>query len=227
MFSSIDTSWEAFVQKESEKEYFKKLSQFLETEYKTKTIYPKAENIFSAFNFTPFHSIKAVIIGQDPYHGENQAHGLSFSVPVSQKKIPPSLKNIFKEINAEYPENKNSIQNNNRSGNLEYLAKQGVFLLNATLTVEAKKAGSHQKKGWEIFTDSVISHISEEHKNIVFILWGNFAQKKQTLINTKKHYIINAPHPSPLSAYRGFFGSNCFRETNKILKNCNITPIQW
>ena len=227
MFLSIDKSWEAFLQQESEKQYFRILSQFLETEYKTKIIYPKAENIFSAFNFTPFNSIKAVIIGQDPYHGENQAHGLSFSVPVSQKKIPPSLKNIFHEIDSEYPKNKNIIKNNNRTGNLEYLAKQGVFLLNATLTVEAKKAGSHQKKGWEIFTDTVISHISEKHENIIFILWGNFAQKKQILIDTKKHYIISAPHPSPLSAYRGFFGSNCFRQTNDILKQCGIGEINW
>ncbi len=217
MLTHLEPSWGEFIITESQKPYFQKLLQFLNTEKKAgKTIYPEDKNVFSAFKHTPFSKIKVVIIGQDPYHGENQAHGLSFSVPTSQTKIPPSLKNIFKEM-----------KQNINSGNLEYLAKQGVFLLNATLTVEAKKAGSHQKKGWEIFTDTVIKKISDEKENIVFLLWGNFAQKKSDLIDQNKHFILKTSHPSPLSAYRGFLGSHCFIDTNKYLEKNNIETINW
>jgi len=216
--------WNVFLKTEKQKDYFRDLEKFLEKEKKAnKTIYPASENIFSAFHHTPFSKIKVVILGQDPYHGENQAHGMSFSVPKSQEKIPPSLKNIFKELKNEYPEKNNSIKN----GNLEYLAKQGVFLLNATLTVEAQKAGSHQKKGWEIFTDRVIQTISEKNENIVFLLWGSFAHKKSILINETKHCVLKAPHPSPLSAYRGFFGCNHFKKANEYLRQNNISEIDW
>lgn len=223
----IEKSWKPFLKQESEKEYFQNLKNFLVSEINAKKkIYPHLKNIFSAFNYTPFENIKVVIIGQDPYHGENQAHGLSFSVPKNQKKIPPSLQNIFKEIQEEFPQNTKKLLEN-PNGNLEYLANQGVFLLNATLTVEAKKAGSHQKKGWEIFTDRVIQKISDEKKNVVFLLWGSFAQQKKSLIDKKKHYILEAPHPSPLSAYRGFFGCNHFNKTNIFLKSKNISEIKW
>jgi len=220
----MDNFWKTFLATEKNKSYFKKLENFLFLEKQAhKTIYPASENIFSAFHCTPFKNIKVVIIGQDPYHGENQAHGMSFSVPKSQEKIPPSLKNIFKEISSEFP-NENFIPTN---GNLEYLAKQGVFLLNTTLTVEVHKAGSHQKKGWEIFTDAVIQTLSEKNKNIVFLLWGSFAQKKSLLIDETKHCILNAPHPSPLSAYRGFFGCNHFVEANEYLRKHNKSEIDW
>lgn len=216
--------WKSFLETEKNKPYFQKLEDFLLREKQAnKTIYPDSKNIFSVFNYTPFKNIKVVIIGQDPYHGENQAHGLSFSVPESQEKIPPSLKNIFKEIVQEFPE-KNIIPEN---GNLEYLAKQGVFLLNATLTVEAHKAGSHQKKGWELFTDTVIKTISEKHENIVFLLWGSFAHKKAELIDETKHCVLKSPHPSPLSAYRGFFGCNHFLQTNDYLRKNNKSEIDW
>ncbi len=209
---------------ERQKAYFKKLEAFLlQEKQENKIIYPASEDIFSVFKYTPFEKIKVVLIGQDPYHGENQAHGLSFSVPKSQEKIPPSLQNIFKEIVHEFPHKKNLYTN----GNLEYLAKQGVFLLNAILTVEAGKAGSHQKKGWEIFTDTVIKTLSEKNKNIVFLLWGSFAQKKSILIDETKHCILKAPHPSPLSAYRGFFGCNHFVQANEYLRKNNISEIDW
>ncbi len=220
----MDNFWKTFLEIEKNKPYFKKLENFLLLEKQAnKTIYPPSENIFYAFHFTPFNNIKVVILGQDPYHGENQAHGMSFSVPKSQKKIPPSLKNIFKEISSEFP-NKNFIPKN---GNLEYLAKQGVFLLNATLTVEAHKAGSHQQKGWEIFTDTVIQTLSVKNKNIVFLLWGAFAHKKSFLIDATKHCILKAPHPSPLSAYRGFFGCNHFIKANTYLRKNNKSEINW
>lgn len=220
----MDNFWKTFVETERQKAYFKKLEAFLlQEKQENKIIYPASEDIFSVFKYTPFEKIKVVLIGQDPYHGENQAHGLSFSVPKSQEKIPPSLQNIFKEIVHEFPHKKNLYTN----GNLEYLAKQGVFLLNAILTVEAGKAGSHQKKGWEIFTDTVIKTLSEKNKNIVFLLWGSFAQKKSILIDETKHCILKAPHPSPLSAYRGFFGCNHFVQANEYLRKNNISEIDW
>ncbi len=223
--------WEEFLEEEFEKEYFKNLQKFLKTEKKEgKTIFPKEDQIFLAFHLTPFQDIKVVILGQDPYHRKNQANGLAFSVSDSQKKIPPSLKNIFKEIDQEFPESsclqkKSVLQKQN--GSLQFLAQQGVFLLNSTLTVEEKKAGSHQKKGWEIFTDRVIKKISHEKENIVFLLWGNFAQKKSLLIDEKKHFILTSSHPSPLSAYRGFFGCEHFIKTNTFLLSKNFSPIEW
>ncbi len=223
-----ENSWKNFLENEFQKSYFQELQNFLETEIsEKKVIYPAPENIFSAFEHTPLEKVKVVILGQDPYHGENQAHGLSFSIPKTQKKIPPSLKNIFKEIQVEFsekfPENSPLPEN----GNLERWADQGVFLLNATLTVEAGKAGSHQKKGWEIFTDQVIREISEKRENIIFLLWGSFAQKKSVLIDEKKHCIFSAPHPSPLSSYRGFFGCEHFKKTNIFLEKKNIGEITW
>lgn len=220
--NSSDLSWEEFLTEESKKEYYTTLQHFVSQERKKTIVYPSEKNIFSAFNLTPFDTIKVVILGQDPYHGENQAHGLSFSVPKSQKKIPPSLNNIFKELETEF-----SGSQKVEHGNLEQWSTQGVFLLNATLTVEAQKAGSHQNKGWEIFTDTVIKKISNEKENIVFLLWGNFAQQKATLIDPEKHYILKAPHPSPLSAYRGFFGCQHFSKTNTFLKEKNLKEIEW
>jgi len=228
---NLSSDWKKILEPEFQKPYFQNLQKFLEQEYnQNKTIYPSKENIFSAFQLTPFEKIKVVILGQDPYHGENQAHGLSFSVPKNQKKIPPSLKNIFKEIQIEFPEKTSPFDSNQGekiSGNLEYLAEQGVFLVNATLTVEAQKPASHQKQGWEVFTDLIISKISEERENIVFLLWGSFAQKKSVLIDEKKHCILTAPHPSPLSSYRGFFGCEHFKKTNIFLESKNISGIKW
>lgn len=226
VFSSSFLSWKKYLEPEMKKDYFLTLQQFLSDEKKMgKIIYPEEKNIFNAFSSLHFDDIKVVILGQDPYHGENQAHGLSFSVPKSQKKIPPSLKNIFKELASEYSDEK--MMNRRENGDLSSWAAQGVFLLNATLTVEAGKAGSHQKKGWEIFTDTIISLLSEKKEKIIFLLWGSFAQTKTSLIDTKKHYVLTAPHPSPLSAYRGFFGCNHFLQTNKILKKMGKKEIEW
>ncbi|APG64757.1 uracil-DNA glycosylase [Tenacibaculum todarodis] len=216
----IASSWNNILQTEFEKPYFKKLINFLKDEYSSKTCFPKEEDIFAAFNFCSFEAVKVVIIGQDPYHGINQANGLCFSVQDGIKH-PPSLVNIFKEIatdlGSEYPQ----------SGNLEKWAKQGVLLLNATLTVRESEAGSHQKKGWETFTDTVIAKISEEKENVVFLLWGKFAEKKGVSINTDKHTVFTAPHPSPLGAWRGWFGSKHFSKTNAFLKNIQKEIIQW
>lgn len=217
----LETSWRAYLENETEKPYFKNLKQFLVEEIESgKTIYPKPQNIFNALNKTPFENVKVVILGQDPYHGERQAHGLSFSVPEGIA-LPPSLQNIFKEIVNEYGGDMP------KSGNLESWASQGVLLLNATLTVEKGKAGSHQNKGWEEFTDQIIKIVSKEKENIIFLLWGAYAQKKAIYIDTSKHIILKAPHPSPLSAYRGFFGCNHFMEVNKILKKLGKTEINW
>ncbi len=216
----IADSWKNILQKEFKKPYFKNLAKFIESEYQNYSCYPKETAIFSAFNFCSFNAIKVVIIGQDPYHGENQANGLCFSVYDSIKH-PPSLKNIFKEVSAdlgkEYPQ----------SGNLEKWAKQGVLLLNATLTVRAHEAGSHQKKGWEQFTDAVISKISEEKENVIFLLWGKFAEKKGSSIDTEKHIVFKAPHPSPLGAWRGWFGCKHFSKTNEYLKSIGKETINW
>ncbi|WP_405566106.1 uracil-DNA glycosylase [Polaribacter sp. Asnod6-C07] len=217
----IADSWKNILQPEFDKPYFKELTDFVKSEYENYTCYPKAKDIFAAFDFCSLNDLKVVIIGQDPYHGPNQANGLCFSVK-EDVKHPPSLVNIFKEIssdlNQEYPQ----------SGNLEKWAKQGVLLLNATLTVRAHEAGSHQKKGWETFTDVVIKQISEEKENIVFLLWGGFAKKKMKLINKKKHQILTSGHPSPLSANRGYWFSNQhFSKTNEILDSINKSKIQW
>ena len=216
----LDASWKEVLMNEFEKDYFKKLTDFVQNEYNTKTIYPPQSEIFSAFDFTPFENVKVVILGQDPYHGEGQANGLSFSV-ADGIKLPPSLRNIYKELKDDV-----GIEIST-SGNLESWAKQGVLLLNATLTVEATKAGSHQKKGWETFTDAVIQKLSDQKENLVFILWGAYAQKKGAKIDRNKHFVIESAHPSPLGAYRGFWGSKPFSTTNQFLKSKNITEIDW
>ena len=216
----IEESWKVLLSDEFNKDYFVKLKQFLLEEKKQHTIYPRGADIFNAFNFTPFEKIKVVILGQDPYHGNGQAHGLSFSVPDGVKK-PPSLKNIFKELaeDLQIPIAK--------TGNLSSWAKQGVLLLNATLTVREKQAGSHQKKGWEEFTDAIIQKISTEKEGIIFLLWGRFAQNKVKLIDKQKHHILTSTHPSPFSAYYGFLGCKHFSKTNSILKEKGLNEIDW
>ena len=216
----IEESWKIVLSDEFNKDYFVKLKQFLLEEKKQHTIYPRGADIFNAFNFTPFEKIKVVILGQDPYHGNGQAHGLSFSVPDGVKK-PPSLKNIFKELaeDLQIPIAK--------TGNLSSWAKQGVLLLNATLTVREKQAGSHQKKGWEEFTDAIIQKISTEKEGVIFLLWGRFAQNKVKLIDKQKHHILTSTHPSPFSAYYGFLGCKHFSKTNSILKEKGLNEIDW
>lgn len=216
---NIEESWKNLLKPEFEKPYFSSLINFVKQEYKEHTCYPKGKNIFKAFELTPFDQVKVVLLGQDPYHGEGQAMGLCFSVP-NGIVYPPSLRNIIIEL-------KNDTGIVLKSGDLTPWAKQGIFLLNATLTVRAHQAGSHQKKGWETFTDSVIHKISEEKEHVVFILWGSYAQQKINLIDTRKHYIIKSVHPSPLSAHRGFFGSRPFSLTNEYLTSKKIEPIQW
>ncbi|RMG45142.1 MAG: uracil-DNA glycosylase [Candidatus Dadabacteria bacterium] len=214
-------NWSDVLNGERKKDYFKKVLEFVENERRAgKIIYPKNSDIFNALKYTPFDKVKAVIIGQDPYHGPNQAHGLCFSV---QKGVtpPPSLQNIFKELSSDLGINPPE------HGSLEKWAHQGVLLLNAVLTVEAGKPQSHAGIGWEIFTDKVIEVLNRNKKGLVFILWGASAQKKCASIDTERHYIIKSPHPSPLSASRGFFGSKPFSRTNKILESQGIAPIDW
>jgi uracil-DNA glycosylase len=216
----IHKSWKNELKQEFEKEYFKDLIRFVKGEYSKHTVYPPGSMIFNAFEHCHWEDVKVVIIGQDPYHGPNQANGLSFSVS-DGVTIPPSLRNIYKEI-------KNDLGiDSPTSGNLERWAKQGVLLLNATLTVRAKTPGSHQKKGWEEFTDAVIDTISKEKENIVFILWGAYAKKKGENIDRDKHMIIESPHPSPFSADRGFFGSKPFSRANKYLTDKGLKTISW
>jgi uracil-DNA glycosylase len=216
----IESGWKEILAPEFEQEYFFALKNFLSVEKQNEIVYPPGPLIFNAFNMTPFDRVKVVIIGQDPYHGEGQAHGLCFSVPVGVR-TPPSLVNIFKEISREsgcgIPTN----------GNLERWAAQGVLLLNATLTVRANQAGSHQGKGWEKFTDAVIQKLSEHKENLVFLLWGRYAQNKATLIDANKHHILKAPHPSPLSAHTGFLGCGHFAKTNIFLEGKGIEKINW
>ena len=216
----IEKSWQEVLQTEFDKPYFENLVGFVKQEYASNTIFPPAGQIFNAFNTCPFNNVKVVILGQDPYHGPGQAHGLCFSVN-DGIQFPPSLQNIFKEITSDLgiPAPK--------TGNLTRWAEQGVLLLNATLTVRASQAGSHQGKGWEEFTDAVIKIISEKAENVVFILWGSYAIKKKSLINASKHCILTAPHPSPLSSYRGFFGCKHFSQTNTYLTSKGKTPINW
>jgi uracil-DNA glycosylase len=216
----IADSWKNILKNELEKIYFKDLTDFIKLEYDNGPCFPEKEVIFEAFNFCSLQDLKVVIIGQDPYHDHNQANGLCFSVKDGIKH-PPSLKNIFKEIAADLG------QEIPQSGNLEKWAKQGVLLLNTTLTVRAHEAGSHQNKGWERFTDTLIAKISEEKENVVFLLWGKFAESKTALIDTKKHLIFTAPHPSPLGAWRGWFGSKHFSKTNEVLQNWGKTTIKW
>ncbi|WP_297803002.1 uracil-DNA glycosylase [uncultured Polaribacter sp.] len=220
MHRNLSESWKNILSAEFDKPYFKELTGFINKEYSNYQCFPKIDEVFSAFDNCSFKDLKVVIIGQDPYHDENQANGLCFSVKDGIKH-PPSLKNIFKEmatdLNIEIPQ----------SGNLEKWAKQGVLLLNATLTVRAHQAGSHQKKGWETFTDFVIEQISKEKESVVFLLWGKFAESKMKLINLKKHTILVAPHPSPLGAWRGWFGSKHFSKTNEILQKEKKSTIKW
>ncbi|HCQ28672.1 MAG TPA: uracil-DNA glycosylase [Flavobacteriales bacterium] len=217
---TIEESWKKVLEEEFKKDYFKQLKAFLLEEKKHYRIFPPGKYIFNAFNLTPFDKVKVVILGQDPYHGYGQAHGLCFSVPEGIK-LPPSLKNIFKEL---YDDLGVPVPT---KGDLTCWAKQGVLLLNATLTVREKKAGSHQGKGWETFTDHVIKIISEKKEHVVFILWGNYAQQKENLIDTSKHYVIKSTHPSPFSAHRGFLGSKPFSKTNEKLKEWGLQPIDW
>ncbi len=216
----IESSWNQMLQPEFDKEYFKQLAEFVRNEYRTQTIFPPGNLIFNAFDSCPFHKVKVVIIGQDPYHGHGQAHGLCFSVN-DGVSFPPSLDNIFKEIERDMgipvPE----------SGNLTRWANQGVLLLNATLTVRAHEAGSHQGKGWETFTDAVIQMLSEKCEHLVFLLWGNYAQQKGRMIDKNKHLVLKTVHPSPLSAYRGFIGCGHFSEANKYLNGNGKEPVQW
>jgi len=216
----IESSWKLKLKDEFEKEYFIKLSEFVKNEYKSDTIFPPGSLIFNAFNLCPFDKVKAVIVGQDPYHGQGQAHGLCFSVR-DGISFPPSLINIFKEIESDLKISRP------KSGNLERWASQGVLLLNATLTVRADQAGSHQKKGWEEFTDSVIRSLNEEKQNLVFFLWGAYAQKKCEAINRSRHLVLESVHPSPLSASRGFFGNKHFSRCNNYLIENGIIPINW
>lgn len=216
----LSNDWHEQLKGEFLKPYYMNLREFLKKEYTTKTVYPHMNDIFNALHYTPFHQVKVVILGQDPYHGPGQAHGLSFSVQPDVPQ-PPSLKNIFQEMHndlgCEIPNH----------GHLINWAKQGVLLLNTVLTVRQGAAHSHREKGWEKFTDSVIKKLNKKEHPIVYILWGRAAQNKQALINTEKHYIVKGPHPSPLSAYRGFFGSKPFSKTNAILKDIGLKEIRW
>jgi uracil-DNA glycosylase len=216
----IEEGWKKALDEEFSKPYFTKLREWVRTEYKQNSIYPKANLIFNAFDLCPWSEVKVVILGQDPYHGEGQAHGLCFSV-IEGVPHPPSLQNIFKEIHS------NLGKPIPKSGDLTRWAKQGVLLLNATLTVKKDQAGSHQNQGWETFTDAVIQTLAEKKSNLVFLLWGSFAGKKEILIPKDRHLILKSPHPSPLSAYRGFFGNGHFSKTNVYLHSKGITPIDW
>ncbi len=216
----IDVSWKNMLQEEFQKDYFKELVSFVKEEYKKGRIYPPGKLIFSAFDHCSFEDIKVVIIGQDPYHGLGQANGLCFSVN-DGIEIPPSLKNIFKEIQQDLGKPIPS------SGNLNRWARQGVLLLNATLTVRANLAGSHQRRGWEEFTDAVIRLVSDQKEGIVFMLWGAYAQKKGEIIDRKKHFVLSSVHPSPLSASRGFMGCRHFSKANEYLKKTGKTEIDW
>ena len=216
----IEDSWKARLQDEFDKPYFAALTQFVRNEYAAGTVYPPGREMFAAFDACPFDDVRVVILGQDPYHEPGQAHGLCFSVN-DGVQFPPSLVNIFKEIESDLGRPMPS------SGNLMRWAKQGVLLLNATLTVRAHQAGSHQNKGWEEFTDIVIKRLSEREKPVIFILWGNNAKKKLSLIDRRRHYALMSAHPSPLSASRGFFGCNHFAEANRILKENGEEPIDW
>jgi uracil-DNA glycosylase len=220
MKNRFEITWEKYLKAELESDYFKTLVDTIDSKRQQTTIYPEAAAVFNAFTLCPFTQVKVVILGQDPYHGAGQAHGLAFSVP-EEVKIPPSLTNIYKEIVADIG------TKTPHSGNLERWAKQGVLLLNSTLTVEDGKPGAHQKLGWERFTDAVIKKISDEKEHVVFLLWGNFARSKQTLIDPRKHLILEAPHPSPLSAYTGFFGCKHFSKTNAYLKQHQRGHIDW
>ena len=212
----IEPSWKAVLEGEFKKDYFVKLADFVKNEYEISAVYPPAKFIFRAFWETPFDKVKVVILGQDPYHGNGQANGLCFDVNEGLK-LPPSLQNIYKEIKSDLGTN----------GNIHNWSKQGVLLLNSTLTVRANSPASHANQGWEIFTDKVIQLLADKKNNLVFILWGKYAQDKGKVIDDKKHFVIRSPHPSPFSAYSGFFGSKPFSKCNEYLKNIGKSPIDW
>jgi uracil-DNA glycosylase len=220
MIENLDTKWSNLLKEEFQKDYFIELSQKINEERVDQVVYPSHDQVFSAFNLTDFDQVKVVILGQDPYHGPNQAHGLAFSVKKGVK-TPPSLRNIFKEIQNEY---KCDIPDH---GNLEDWAKQGVLLLNSTLTVRESEPNSHSNFGWNLFTDRVIEILSQKKKNLVFILWGANAISKENLIDQSRHLILKSVHPSPLSASRGFFGNDHFKKCNAFLEKVNLNPINW
>lgn len=215
----LNKKWDEILKKDMEKDYFKKLGSFVKNEYKTKICYPPYSNIFNALRYTDYDEVKVVILGQDPYHDENQAHGLSFSVLDGVLK-PPSLRNILKEL-------EDDLGIKRKGGDLTDWAKQGVLLLNSIMTVEKDKPLSHKGKGWEIFTDNIIRYLNERNTPIVFILWGSYARSKKELITNPIHHIVESVHPSPLSASRGFFGSKPFSKTNKYLKKDGLKEIEW
>ena len=217
----INNDWLPAVQEEFKKPYYRQLYQFVNQKYQTHVVYPPADDIFNAFHFTPLGKVKVLLLGQDPYHNEHQAHGLSFSVLPEQKDIPPSLQNIYKELHDDLG---CYIPNN---GYLKKWADQGVLLLNTVLTVRAHAANSHKNIGWEEFTNAAIRVLNEQDRPIVFILWGKPAQMKKSMLNNPNHLILEAPHPSPLSADRGFFGSRPFSQTNKFLMSHGLDPIDW
>jgi len=222
MSAALEPGWLAVLEDEFEKDYMKSLKAFLQEEKQNgATVYPKGADIFNALNTTPFDQVKVVILGQDPYHGAGQAHGLSFSVQRGVA-VPPSLKNIYKELETDI---EGFIMPSH--GHLTYWAEQGVLLLNATLTVRASEAASHQNRGWEVFTDEIIKALSIKREHLVFLLWGKYAQQKAALIDQKKHYVLTAAHPSPFSAYNGFFGSKHFSKANQLLIQNNLAPIDW
>ena len=217
----IEPSWKKALEKEFNEEYFVKLTEFVKKEYQQDTVYPPAKFIFNAFELTPFDKVEVIILGQDPYHEPGQANGLAFAVG-QNTSLPPSLQNIYKEIESDM--GKKTV---NKAGDLESWAKQGVLLLNSTLTVRAHIAGSHQNQGWETFTDAVIKVLSDQRKGLVFILWGSYAKKKGGVIDETKHLVLSSPHPSPFSAYSGFFGSKPFSQANAYLILNDKKPIDW
>lgn len=220
MKALLNNDWQSVLSREFEQSYFVELQDFLEVEYNREEVFPPKEDVFNAFNYTSYEGVKVVILGQDPYHDNNQAHGLCFSVQKGVK-IPPSLRNIYKELNSDLG---CSIPSH---GNLEKWANQDVLMLNAVLTVKAHEAASHAKIGWHNFTDAVISLMNERTESVIFVLWGNFARSKKKLINNDRHIIIESAHPSPLAARRGFFGSKPFSKINESLVTLNKTPIDW
>ena len=217
----IEDSWKAVLADEFSSVYFTRLAAFVKEAYAKGVVYPPGKYIFEAFNRTPFNKVKVVILGQDPYHEPNQAHGLCFSVRKGVQ-VPPSLVNIYKELEQEY-----GTPFLNRDGDLTHWADQGVLLLNATLTVAAGNAGSHQGKGWEMFTDAVVAKLAEQREHLVFLLWGSYARRKGAFINRQRHLVLEAPHPSPLSAFRGFIGCGHFKQANDYLSAHGQSPIVW